>query len=94
MRGLEAPTLVAGLDDVAVVIETVEQGGCHLGVAEHLRPIGESQIGGDQQRGVLIEFADQVEQQLSAGLTERPVAELVDNDEIVAQQLLSRIYPT
>jgi hypothetical protein len=27
------------------------------GVAEHLRPIGESQIGGDQQRRVLIEFA-------------------------------------
>src|SRR5271167_2612322 len=55
---LEAPTLVAGLDDVAVVGEAIEHGGCHLGVAEHLRPIGESQIGGDQQRRVLIEFAD------------------------------------
>ena len=58
---LEAPTLVAGLDDIAVVSEAIEHGGCHLGVAEHLRPIGESQIGGDQQRRVLIEFADQVE---------------------------------
>ena len=58
---LEAPTVVAGLDDVAVVSEAIEHGGCHLGVAEHLRPIGESQIGGDQQRRVLIEFADQVE---------------------------------
>jgi hypothetical protein len=30
-----------------------------------------------------------VEQQLSAGLTERQVAEFVDDDEIVAQQLLA-----
>src|SRR5271170_1028541 len=30
---LEAPALVAGLNDVAVVGETVEQGGSHLGVA-------------------------------------------------------------
>jgi hypothetical protein len=30
-----------------------------------------SEIGGDQQRRVLIEFADQVEQQLAAGLAER-----------------------
>jgi len=58
---LEAPTLVAGLDDIAMVSEAIEHGGCHLGVAEHLRPVGESQIGGDQQRRILIEFADQVE---------------------------------
>ena len=32
---LEAPALVAGLDDVAVVGEAVEQGGGHLGVAEY-----------------------------------------------------------
>ena len=67
---LEAPTLVAGLDDIAVVSEAIEHGGFHLGVAEHLRPIGESEIGGDKERRVLIEFADQVEQQLSAGSAE------------------------
>src|SRR5437763_16969140 len=83
---LEAPTLVAGLDDIAVMSEAIEHAGCHLGIAEHLRPIGESEIGGDQERRVLIEFADQVEQQLSAGLAEWQVAEFVDNDEIVAQQ--------
>jgi hypothetical protein len=31
-----------------------------------------------------------VEQQLSAGLTERQIAQLVDDDEIVAQQLLGQ----
>ena len=53
-----------------------------------LWPNGENQIGGDQQRRVLIELADRVEQQLAAGLNERQVAEFVDDDEIVAQQLL------
>jgi hypothetical protein len=37
-----------GLDDVAVVCQPIEHGGRHFGVAEHLRPIGEGQIGGDQ----------------------------------------------
>ena len=87
---LEAPAIVAGLDDVAVVGQPIEHGGRHFGVAEHLRPIGEGQIGGDQERRVLIELADQVEQQLAAGLTERQVAEFVDDNEIVTQQLLGQ----
>src|SRR6516162_10449694 len=68
---LEAPAFVASLDDVAVVCQAVKHGGGHFGVAEDLRPICESEIGGDQQRRVLIELADQVEQQLAAGLAER-----------------------
>ena len=77
---LEAPAVVASLDDVAVVGQPVEHGGCHFGVTEHLWPIGEGKIGGDQQRGVLIEFADQVEQQLAARLAERQIAEFVDDE--------------
>lgn len=46
--------------------QAVEHGGGHLGVAEHLGPIGEREIGGDQQRGVFVQLADQVEQQLPA----------------------------
>jgi hypothetical protein len=41
---LEAPTGVAGLDDVAVVGHAIERGGGHLGVAEQLGPIGEGQV--------------------------------------------------
>src|SRR4030088_337761 len=59
---------------------------CRNGGSPNLWPIGESQIGGDQQRRLLIEFADQVEQQLSAGLTERQIVQLVDDDDIVATQ--------
>jgi hypothetical protein len=86
----EAPAGVADLDDVAVMGQPVEHGGGHLGVAEDLRPIGEGEIGGDQQRGVLVELADQMEQQLSTGLAERQIAKFVDEDEVVAQQLLGQ----
>ena len=68
----------------------VSRSSMDFGVAEHLRPIGECQIGGDQQRGVFVEFADQVEQQLAARLAERQIAEFIDDDEIVAQQLLGQ----
>ena len=73
-----------------MVGQAIQHGGGHLGVAEDLRPIGEGEIGGDQQGGVFVELADQVEQQLAAGLAERQVAQLVDDDEIVAQQLLGQ----
>jgi len=59
---LEAPTVVAGLDDVAMMRQAIQHGGGHPGVAEYLRPIGKSQIGGDQQRRVFVQLADQVEQ--------------------------------
>ena len=38
---LEAPALVAGLDDLAVVGQAVEQRGGHLGVAEDGWPFAE-----------------------------------------------------
>ena len=44
---LEAPAIVAGFDDVAMVGQAVEQGGGHLGVTEDVGPFGEAKIGGD-----------------------------------------------
>ena len=81
---LEAPAVIAGLDDVAMMRQAIEHGGGHPGIAEYLRPIGESQIGGDQQRRVFVQFADQVEQQLAARLAEWQVAQFIDGDEIIA----------
>jgi hypothetical protein len=52
---LEAPAVVAGLDDVAVMGEAVQQGRGHLGVAEHTRPVGEGQVGGDDDGGALVQ---------------------------------------
>ena len=60
---LEAPAVVAGLDDVAVVGQAIEQRGRHLGVAEHARPFTERQVGGDDDRSALVESADEMEQE-------------------------------
>ena len=74
----EAPAFVPGFDDLAVVGEAVEQSGGHLGIAKHGRPFTKSKIGGDDDRCALVEAADEVEQELAAGLRERQVAELVE----------------
>ena len=73
-----------------MVRQAIEHGGGHFDVAEHLGPIGEGEVGGDQQRGVLVELADEMEQQLPAGLAEREIAEFIDDDEIVAEQFLGQ----
>ena len=74
VAAFEAPTVVAGLDDVTVMSQPVEQRGGHLGVAEHAWPFAKCKIGGDDDRGALVEPADEVEQELTAGLCERQIA--------------------
>ena len=59
---LEAPAFVAGLDDLTVVGEAVEQRGGRLGIAEDAGPFAEGQIGGDDDRGAFAKLADEVEQ--------------------------------
>ena len=81
---LEAPAFVAGLDDLAMVGEPVEQRGGHLRVAEDGRPLTERQVGRDDDRGAFVELADQVEQELTAGLGEREIAKLVQDQEVEA----------
>ena len=57
----EAPGLVAGLDDVAVMGDAIEQCGGHLRVVEHLRPLGEREVGGDDHADLLLEAVEQME---------------------------------
>ena len=47
IAAFEAPTVVSGLDDIAVVGQTIEQRGRHLGIAKDAGPFTESQVGGD-----------------------------------------------
>src|SRR5271166_4746021 len=86
---LEAPAFVAGLDDVAVMGEAVEERGRHLRIAEHARPFAEGEIGGDDDRSSLVEPADEMEQQLPAGLGEGEIAEFVEDDEVEAGEIVS-----
>ena len=71
---LDARGLDAGLDDLAIVSEAVEERGGHLCVAEDSGPFAEGEVGGDDDRGALVEAAEQVEQQLAAGLGEGQIA--------------------
>src|ERR1700704_7170649 len=66
--------------------ETVEHGCGHFGVAEDLRPVGEGEVRRDDDRSVLVELAGEMEEKLSVGLAEGQIAELVDDDEIVARE--------
>jgi hypothetical protein len=85
VAALEAPAIVAGLDDLAVVGQPIEQRGGHLGVAEHAGPLSEGEVRGDDDRGALVKPADEVEQKLAAGLGEGQIAEFVENDEVHAR---------
>lgn len=62
----QAPGVVAGLKDVAVVDDAVEQHGGHLGVAEDLPRVGEGQVGSDDQTGALVELVDEMKHQRAA----------------------------
>lgn len=59
---LKAPAVIAGLDDVAMMRDAVEESGGHLGIAEHGGPFPERQIGGDDDAGLLVKLANQMEQ--------------------------------
>src|SRR5690606_18362632 len=58
----------------------------HLGVAEDAGPFAEGEVGGDDHRGPLVEAADQMEQQLAAGLGEGQIAKLVEDHEVEAAE--------
>ena len=75
VSAFESPAIVAGLDDVTVMGQPVEQRGGHLGIAEHAGPFAEGEIGGDDDGGALVEPADEVEQELATGLGEGQISE-------------------
>ena len=85
---LEAPALVAGLDDIAVVGQAIEQRGRHFRVAEHAWPFAEGKVGRHDDGRALVEPADQVEQELAAGLGEGQIAEFVEDDEVEAGEII------
>ena len=62
----EAPAIVAGLDNAAVMGQPIEQRGGYFGVAEEAGPFAEGKVCGDDDCGAFIEAADEVEQELAA----------------------------
>ena len=90
VSAFEPPAIVAGLDDVAVMGQSVEQRCGHFGVAEHAGPFAECEIGGHDDGGALIEPADEVEEKLATGLGEGQIAEFVQHDEVHPGQMLGK----
>ena len=84
---LEAPAVVPGLDDVAVVGQTIQQRAGHLGVHKDARPFTEGEIGRHDDGGALVELADHIEQQLAAGLGEGEIAEFIEYDEVFSDEI-------
>ena len=56
---LETVGIVTGFEDVAVMGETIQEGGGHLGITKDLNPFAEGQIGGDDEAGPFVKLADQ-----------------------------------
>ena len=86
----EAPTVISGFDDVAVVSEAIEQRRCHLGIRKDVRPFTKSEVGRNDDRGSLVETTDEVEQELPAGLGEGQIAEFIQDDKVHASQMISK----
>ena len=57
-------------------------------IQEHLGPAGERQIRRDDEAPALVAAADEAEQEVGAGLVERLVAELVDDDHVETGELV------
>lgn len=59
--GFETKAVISGFDDVTAMCEAIEQGGGHFGIAKDGGPFAEAEVGGYDDAGPLIEFAEQVE---------------------------------
>src|SRR5215211_4812817 len=68
--------------------QTIEQRGGHLGIAEHARPFTEGEVCGEDNGGAFVEAADEMEQELAAGLGEGQIAEFVEDDEVQSHQMI------
>ena len=56
--------------------------------AEDTRPFAEGEVGGDDDRGALVEPRDPMEEQLTAGLREGEIDELVKHGEVEAGKII------
>ena len=71
--------------------ETVEEGACEPLGPEDLGPFVEGQICGNQGRSSLVTLAEDLEQELRAGLRQRDEAEFIDNEQLETGQLLLKV---
>ncbi len=78
----ESPRLIAGLHDVAMMSNSIQQRGGHLRVGEDAAPFAEAQVRRDHYAGVLIELGEQVKQKRATDLAEWQVAQLIEDHQV------------
>ena len=62
--------------------KAIEESCRHLGIPKDASPFTEAEVGGDDNAGALIEFAQQMEEQCAARGAERQISQLVQDDQI------------
>ena len=70
--------------------QAVEQGGDGRGVPEELPPILDRAVGGEDRGGALVAAHDQLEQVLGGGVGQLAHAEVVDDEQGDAGQLVQK----
>ncbi len=78
----EAIGLAEQFDDMGMVRESVEQGCGQTFIAKDLDPIGELEIGGDNQGQAFVERRAEGEQRLGANRREGDEAELIQHHQV------------
>lgn len=81
-RLFEAEAFAVHFKDLAMVRESIQQGGCHAFSLKDLAPVAERQVAGDQQAATFVSISEYLKQQFGSRSTERQVPEFIDDQQI------------
>ena len=79
------------LDNVGAVGEPVQRGGGQGLIAKDLSPVGELQVGGQNDGYPLVERRAKLEEQIRAGRGKGDEAEFVQDDDLMAQSAFDEV---
>ena len=87
----------ADLDHHGVVQEPIEKGGGDDRIAEHLAPLGEAAVRGEDHRAFLVAGVYALEEQVGAAWRDREIPDLVDHEQgrsaLIANSVAQLLIP-
>src|SRR6516162_10020864 len=83
----EPVALAVHFEDVDVVGEAIQQGAGEPLGAKHAGPLVEWQVAGHDYGAALVTLAEDLKQELGASLRQRHIAEFIDNQQLVTDEL-------
>lgn len=72
--------------------QAVERCCRHLGITKRRLPLAKCQVCCDDDRGALVEPADQVEEELTSRMRERQIAEFIEDDKVEAREVIGPLF--